>query len=293
MHVSSCPRDSSQGTRNARAAAERQLPSSEGAHILLQPMLSLCSREIPARLHFTFLFRRFGRPTANKQDGQLCKPLEGNGQAPPRRQRAWQSQWQPVTSAPVSAGTSACPCEASEPGQGSASRRCEEGRSVWEQGRTPASWHRRAGLVVEHRPAPWLVSIKLRSCLPDVCTAGGVPGHTTIRQRCPTAFGAGCWGLEGLGRGDPKWTPLCWHRLPPTLGSSPGCFTLAHELCPCAPRSSQNSGASMRMGFIALPTPAKSWARSANCNIPQEPGKGCYKAGIKHFCCDRKWKIIR
>ena len=145
--VSLCPRGSSQGegTRNTKDAAEQKLPSSKGACILLQPMRSLCSGEIPARLHFTFSFHRFSCPIADKQDGQLCKLPEGDRQAPPRRQRARESRQQLVASVPVSSEISARPRGAGEPWQGSASHRREEGRYAQEQRITPASPHQRAG----------------------------------------------------------------------------------------------------------------------------------------------------
>lgn len=76
---------------------------SRGACALLQPRRSLCSRETPARLHFTFSFHPLSRPTADKQEGQLCKPPEEDRRAPPPRgQRAQESGQQLVTSVPVS-----------------------------------------------------------------------------------------------------------------------------------------------------------------------------------------------
>lgn len=278
MCVPLCPRGSSQGegTRNTRDAAEEKLPSSEGACTLLQPARSLCSREIPARLHFTFSFHHFSCPIADKQDGQLCKPPEGDRQAPPSRQRARESWQQPAASAPISSEPSARLCEASGLGLGSASHQREEGRCTQEQRITPASPRRQAGAAPEHHlPVPRAAAGEHRalegnSCLPDVGTAGGVPGYTATPQQVPASLWGGCRGLEGLGMGPPNvpcfigigpWGPLtdasCW------------CVGYA-RLLPGLPKT---AAASTGMGCIALPVPAKSCVRSANCSIRQEAEK--------------------
>lgn len=168
--------------------------------------------EIPARLHFTFSFHRFSCPIADKQDGQLCKPPEGDRQALPRRQRARESLQQLVTSVPVSSEIRACLRGASKPWQGGTSHRCEEGRYVQEQRITPASPRRRARLAIErHFPVPRFMAVERRalegnSCPPDVHAAGRVPGRTATLPAVPASLWGWVSRARRVGNGAAKCT---------------------------------------------------------------------------------------
>lgn len=267
--VSLCSRGTSQSeaSHNNRDATEQKIPSSKGACTLLQPMHSLCSYEIPARLHLTFSFHHFSCPTAAEEGGQLCKLLEEDRQVLPCRQQAWESWQQLAASIPTS-----CLHGASDPGQGSA--------PMVRGGQLCAGAEDNAGLpmlkagstIERYLPVPSAAAGEhpppdANSCLRNVHTSHRVTRYAATCQQCLQAF-EGAEGLKGWEWGTQMY-PTLLVLAPSRLGVSHRHFMLACGLCPLPPQFSQNGGG-MRMGCITLPMIAKSWANSQIVASPKK-----------------------
>lgn len=128
--------------------------------------------------------------------------------------------------------------------------------------------------------------MEANSCLPDVHTAPASGAHH-LWSWVSRAGRVGKWGPQNV----PRFTGI--DSLPPMLLSLTDASCQDMTYARFLPGYPKTSVASTGLGCIILPEPARSWPASAGSRIPQDAGKGCYKAFLNHYCCYRKRKTIQ